>query len=342
MARFAMACPSEYRTRRGVCKPARLLCLLLSGLVASLFPASGCPADDVRAPNQGASPQQDSLIAPSDLEYLGAFRLPGGDEAPRTFAYGGNAMTFHPDGNPGSPACLPGSLFLTGHDRMAYGALPDGDQVAEISIPTPAVAADPNDLPQAAFLPGFQDVLAGCFTQMEEIPKVGLQVLDHPATGPLIHVCWGQHLQPQDQASHAWFRPALGSPDVNGVWFIGEQNLYSVNGYLFDIPAAWADAHAGGRPLATGRMRAGGQGGMGPALFAYRPWTAGGLPCPSGTRLTETVLLLYENVYNTEEIVRCLDGYQHPDAWEGGAWLATPGGRSAVLFAGTKSNGAKY
>jgi hypothetical protein len=82
---------------------------------------------------------------------------------------------------------------------------------------------------------------------------------------------------------------------------------------------------------------------MGPALFAYRPWfNETGTPAPSGTFLSETVLLLYENAANTENIERCLNGYQHPDEWEGGAWITTSTGKSAVLFAGTKSTGAKY
>ncbi|PIV28446.1 MAG: hypothetical protein COS37_00955, partial [Anaerolineae bacterium CG03_land_8_20_14_0_80_58_20] len=75
---------------------------------------------------------------------------------------------------------------------------------------------------------------------------------------------------------------------------------------------------------------------------AYRPWQADGSPPPSGTRLEEVSLLLYENAYNTEDIVRAMNGYQHPDAWEGGAWITTPSGKQAVLFAGTKSNGDKY
>jgi hypothetical protein len=89
-------------------------------------------------------------------------------------------------------------------------------------------------------------------------------------------------------------------------------------------------------------MRDGGQGGMGPVIFAYRPWNADGSPPAAGTRLEEVTLLLYENAYNTEDIVRAMNGYQHPDDWGGGAWLTTPSGKGAVLFAGTKSNGDKY
>ena len=290
----------------------------------------------------GAPPPSDGLLQPSDLVYLGAFRLPGDEERPRTFAYGGNAMTFNPDGDPDNNDAFPGSLFITGHDRLPYGELPDGDQVAEVSIPAPVNTRTVEDLPAAAFLQNFHDVTVGAFTNLEEIPKVGMQYLNHPDTGPLLHFCWGQHLQPQDEASHAWFSPNLDQPNLQGVWFIGNQNLYSTNGYLFDIPGDWADANAGGRNLATGRMRDGGQGGMGPALFAYRPWQSGGSAPATGARLPETTLLLYENAYNTDEIVRALDGYQHADEWEGGAWITTPSGELAVLFAGTKSRGSKY
>ncbi len=283
-----------------------------------------------------------ALAQPADFTYLGAFRLPGGDTPPQTFAYGGNAMTFNPDGHITNTDPYSGSLFVMGHDRQAWGGLPDGNQVAEITIPTPVISENIETLPYAEFIQNFANVTAGFFTDMEEIPKVGMQYLNHPDTGPKIHMCWGQHLQPENTPSHAWFNPALASPDLQGVWFIGNQNLYSVNGYMFDIPAAWADAHAEGRYLATGRMRDGGQGGMGPTLFAYRPWLSGGAAPISGTHLAETTLLLYENAYTTEEITRCLTGYQHPDEWEGGAWLTTPSGKSAVLFAGTKSNGAKY
>ena len=282
------------------------------------------------------------LIQPEDFEYVGAFRLPGGEDPPQSFAYGGNAMTFRPGGDQSGSDRFPGSLFISGHDRIAYGGVPDGDQVAEVSIPLPVVADSVDDLPTAELVQGFHDVTAGYFTNLEEIPKLGMAYLDHPDTGELIHLCWGQHLQIPDEPSHAWFSADLASPDLHGVWLIGHQNLYSTTGYLFPIPAAWAAAHAQGRMLATGRMRDGGQGGMGPTLFAYRPWRNDGSAPPSGTRLEETPLLLYASVFDTPDIERCLDGYQHADEWEGGAWLTMPSGRSAVLFAGTKSTGSKY
>jgi hypothetical protein len=286
------------------------------------------------------------LLQPADLRYAGAFRLPDAGERPLTFEYGGAAMTFSPAGDPSGPEDgFAGSLFVMGHVRLAYGEMPDGNQVAEISIPAPVVSSQLNALPMAGFLQDFHDVAAGHFAGLDEIPRVGMQYLDTAATGPLIHLGWGQHLQDSAEttpASHAWFSPDLAAPAWQGEWHIGDQSPYSVNGYMLEIPAAWANAHTAGRPLGTGRFRDGGWSGMGPALFAYQPWDTGGQPAPAGTRLTETTLLRYATSLETDDIERCLDDYQHPDEWEGAAWITTAGGKSAVLFAGTKGAGGKY
>jgi hypothetical protein len=284
------------------------------------------------------------LVQPGDFEYLGAFRLPDGAERPHTFEYGGNAMTFSPAGDPSGPDDgFPGSLFVTGHDRVPFD-VPDGNQVAEISIPVPLTSTSVSALNQAGFLQQFQIVDTGVFTMMEEITRLGLAYLDHPATGPRIHLAWGQHFEPDPPSgTHGWFDPDLSAPDLQGSWFIGDQSFYSVAGYLFGIPLGWADQHAESRYLATGSFRDGGWSGMGPALFAYRPWAdPAGTPPPHGTHVSETVLLLYASSQDTSDIERCLDNYQHPDEWEGGAWLTTGSGKSAVLFVGTKGTGAKY
>ena len=287
------------------------------------------------------------VIAPSDLVYQGAFRLPDEGERPLTFAYGGAAMTYNPDGDTaGTADGFPGSLFIMGHDRLAYGELPNGNQVAEVDIPLPLISSTVNDLPQAGFIQPFHDVASGFFLNYDEIPRAGMQYLHHAATGAKIHLAWGQHLQPESVAalgSHAWFDPNLDAPHMQGVWFIGQQSPYSVSGYLFAIPPSWADQYTDGRYLAAGRFRDGGWSGMGPTLFAYRPWLdEAGTPAPDGTHLEEVTLLHYQSSERGDGIEHTLNGYQHPDEWEGGAWLLTPGGKSAVIFAGTKSVGAKY
>ena len=282
-------------------------------------------------------------LQPEDLRYLGAFRLPEVGERPFTFAWGGNAMTYRPAGDrQPDDGALPGSLFVVGHDRMAY-ILPDGNLVAEVSIPRPVIADVPGDLPVARFLQPFADVAAGQFIDLVELPRVGMEYLDTPETGPLIHLAWGQHMQPTPGGpSHAWIGPDLAEPGFTGPWDIGTHSHYSTTGYIFEIPRAWADAHVGGRVLATGRFRDGGWSGMGPALFAYRPWNdAAGTPAAPDTRLDAVPLLLYANSNETDAIEGALNGYQHPDEWEGGAWIEAPG-RAAVVFAGTKAVGDRF
>ncbi len=288
-----------------------------------------------------------NLIQPENLVYHGAFRLPGNGVRPLTFSYGGAALTYNPRGNPeAGPGESPGSLFIMGHNRMPYGELSDGNQVAEINIPLPVVSEWVNTLNQARFIQPFENVISDFYPTLNEIPRAGMQYLETSATGPLIHLAFGQHMQEEAEnivASHAWFNPDLSTPAMQGTWHIGHQSPYSVNEYIFEIPSAWAEEHTGGRPLATGRFRDGGWSGMGPALFAYQPWVDdAGTPAAPNTRLEETTLLLYQSSRHTENITRCLDGYQHPDEWAGGAWLTSDEGRVAVLFAGTKSIGERY
>jgi len=285
-----------------------------------------------------------SRLFPEDMQYLGAFRLPDVGERPLTFAWGGNAMAFRPAGaRTGTPDTLPGSLFVMGHDRMAYGELPDGNRIAEIAIPRPVVAEAVANLPVARVLQPLTDVAAGHFPGLDELPRTGLAYLDTGATGPALHLAWGQHFQPETEApSHALVTPDLDDPGFTGPWFVGRGLEYANNGYLFAIPDAWAEAHLGGPALATGRFRDGGWSGMGPALFAYRPWTdAAGRPAPPGTRLEAVPLLHYRSSRETAAIEGALAGYSHADEWEGGAWAVTPAGKTAVLFAGTKATGAR-
>jgi hypothetical protein len=329
---------------------------LLLILVGCNLPSSGIPTTQpvvstsvsttpARVSSPASTPIQGDLVSPDDLEYLGAFRLPDDGGRPYTFEYGGNAMTFRPGGDPNGDADgFPGSLFISGHDRLPYDELPDGSQVAEISIPAPLQATSPVELNTATFLQGFADVAAGFFTGLDEIPRLGMAYLDSPATGPLIHLSWGQHLQPDPPAaSHAWFSSDLSNPQTTGEWFLDDLPLDSVNGYLFTIPADWANAYTSGRLLAAGRFRDGGWSGMGPSLITYLPWVdEAGTPAAPLSHLEVTTLLLYESSINTPFIERTMQGYQHPDEWEGGAWLTTSSGKSVVLFAGTKSVGEKY
>lgn len=292
------------------------------------------------------SPPVDAdLMQTTDFQYLGAFRLPGEAERPQTFEYGGNAMTFNPDGDPSGPADgFPGSLFISGHDRIAYNDLPDGGQIAEVSIPVPISSGNLATLNTGGFLQGFANVFDGWFTDREEIPRMGLEYLNHTVTGPKVHATWGSHQQETAEHGYTWFEADLSNPQIEGPWNLGTLNRYRLSGYIFEIPGYWADQHTTGRYLGTGRFRDGAWSGMGPNLIAYRPWVdAAGTPAAADAQLAQTTLLAYEDSYTTSDVTyHSLDNYQHADEWESGAWITTTTGKEAVLFAGTKGTGDKY
>lgn len=286
----------------------------------------------------------ETRLQASDFAYLGAFRLPDtGKPRPLMFDYGGNGMAFNPKGDAkGGEDGFPGSLIMTGHERIE-GDVPNGDQLAEVAIPAPARSKALDGLKTAPMLRGFVDTLERRFVQRQQIPTVGLAYLDRPETGPKIHVTFGQHVEEEPRPTHAWFDPDLSPGSVRGAWFIDDASFYSVTKYVFEVPQAWADRHVGGMPLVTGRFREGGWSGMGPSLFAYRPWTdKQGTPAAESARLKAVTLLLYPNSRETESTAVSMKGFQMPDDWGGGAWITTRSGKTAVLFAGTKGVGKKY
>ena len=242
-------------------------------------------------------------------------------------------MTFRPGGDPaGGADGFPGSLFVTGHDRMPYGELPDGSRVAGGRASRPRSSRrDVEALPEARLLQPLTDVTGGLFAGIDEIPRLGMQYLDRPETGPRIHLAWGEHLPPPPvPPTHAWFEPDLAAPRPRGAWFLDGLSPYAVNGYMLEIPESLGERPR--RPAASsapGRYRDGGLAGMGPSLFAYRPWLdASGTPPAAGRRPSRDDAPAVRSRASTPTAsTRCLAGTQHADAWEGAAWLTTASGK---------------
>lgn len=301
----------------------------------------------------GAAPA--GLIGPDNLVYQGAFRLPQAGEAPSTFSWGGRAMTHYPPGDPAGTGTTPGSLFIAGNDSEDVYGRHRACYVAEVSIPQPVASKTLAELPVAELVQNFVDLRGDALYGPDiffELPKQGLQYL--AAGGGLaadtLYMNWGQHIENEyapdactgsgDPSCVAQLaaRPlgaggSLSGSASQGPWWIENATLYDSNDYLFEIPAAWADAHAGGRRLAAGRFRDGGQGGQGPVLFAVGPWLEGSPPA-ANARVSSVKLLRYGDFGTTDQ----LDGYEHADEWAGGAWLEA-GGSSAVAFVGAKAIG---
>ncbi|MFZ5855578.1 MAG: hypothetical protein ACOYZ6_02005 [Chloroflexota bacterium] len=271
----------------------------------------------------------DLLLQPSDFEYLGAFRLPD-DESEFGWMWSGEALTYYPQGDPSGDADgFPGSLFGTGHNWNTY--------VSEVNIPPPIISRNLADLETAATLQSFRDIRAGLFDYLE-IPRVGLEYLPTQGaqTSGKLYFSWAQHMGEEETLpTHGWSNLTLSTPQTAGAWRIGTYWNYVTGDYLLAIPSSWADIYAPGKYLATGRFRDGGQGALGPSLFAIAPWESGNPPASDAT-LPATPLLLYGNVYTVG--APAMDGYSHADEWMDAEWL-TAGSKSAVIFIGTKGIG---
>jgi hypothetical protein len=334
------------RRRDGLLVAGLLILAVLACNMPIASPAGGRAtpetSPDFTQPSPSATrlPLHGSLIQPSALVYLGAFRLPGDapDDAPDGvgWMWSGEALAYYPDGDPSGPDDgFPGSLFGTGHNWNQY--------VSEISIPVPVISPgkDLEELNTATTLQPFRDIRGGSIDWPLEQPRAGLEYLP-PQGGQdsgKLYFCWAQHLdEGATKPSHGWAELDLSNPRPAGPWRIGEYWNYVTSDYLFAIPQAWADAYTPGMRLATGRYRDGGQGSLGPSLFAIGPWNEGNPPAPGAT-LPAVPLLLYGNVY--EEGAPAMDGYAHSDHWSGGAWL-TAGDQSAVVFVGTKGQGETW
>ncbi|MBN1200942.1 MAG: hypothetical protein JXJ20_03705 [Anaerolineae bacterium] len=317
------------RTQNGSPAPGLLFLIAIISLVSMI----GCPQ-----PTLAQSPE--NRIQPGDLTYLGAFRLPDSpgmpDDVNWTWNGWSSGMAYYPDGDPGGPADgYPGSLFGVGHDWTQY--------ISEITIPAPVISAgkDADDLNTAQTLQPFTNIRDEVFDlgTYWELPRVGLAYLPpHGAqtTGKL-YFSWAGHDPGSSEdtgPTHGWSELDLSDPQAAGPWRVGGYVKYVTSDYMFDIPAAWADAYTPGMYLATGRYREGGQGSMGPSLFALGPWNDGNPP-PANSTLTAIPLLLYGNVTDGNP---AMTGYQHCANWSGGAWLTT-GDKSAVTFIGTRGQG---
>lgn len=286
----------------------------------------------------GVSASASTRLQPSDLTYLGAFRLPDGVPGftVQSWQWGGYAMTYYPDGDPGGANDgYPGSIFGTGH-AWEY-------QVSEISIPVPVISASKNlsQLNTAGTLQSFREIMdVGTL----EIPRVGLVYLPRQGSQSTdkLYFSWGQHMAEANHMTHGWCELNLTNPKIAGSWYIDcPHNEYNTNDIMFEIPASWAAANTPGKLLASGRYRDGGWSGQGPSLVAIGPWSQGNPPA-NGTSLNYTTLLRYTSTEDPESwneaTNHTMDNYHHSDEWSGAVWL-TSGAKSAVVFVGTKGTG---
>ena len=269
-----------------------------------------------------------SLIQPSDISYLGAFKLPSvNDGSYGVFEYSNAPIAFYPSGDPGgSSDGYSGSLFVGGH---VYAT-----KVAEGGIPKPIISKNLSDLPTATLLQPFKDVTAGISNKTGFI--MGMTYI--PSDGK-IYFTQGQDYSdsqsdcslPGNAPGLGRFSPNLSNPQTNGLWYVSlnGSNLHPFTStrYIMEIPKSFADANLGGKYVATGRHR-GWCDREGTNLYASNTATAAGESI-SGSKLMEFGPFLDQSKWSKQ--------HSTANAYQGGAWL-TLGDKAAVAISGIIDN----
>ncbi|MFH2023255.1 MAG: hypothetical protein ABIJ10_02970, partial [Candidatus Micrarchaeota archaeon] len=299
---------------------------------------SSLPYSDSNVSLNSTGANSTELIQPSDVEYLGAFKLPGSSGGSDWTWGGGSAATFYPDGDSGGVADgFSGSLYAVGHDHQ--------QMVSEISIPVPVNSRNLADLNTATTLQPFTNVRGSSFPS---IPDFGYPAMEYlPAQGTQtsgkLHLAWGFHLfSGVNTNTHSWTNLTLSSSSTPPAWRIDGYTPFVTADYMFAIPESWTSSNAPGMRLATGRFREGVWSGRGPTLFAYGPWNDDNPPAGGSTVEVIPLLLYGEQEPGGLEITNHdymqMNNFCEADEWSGGAWL-TKNNKSAVMFVGTKGTG---
>ncbi len=279
----------------------------------------------------------DSMITPGNFEYVGAIRPPHIQQNGTTFAYGGWAVAYRPDGDPNGPDDgFPGSLFLLGHQEH--------QKVAELSIPAPVNSRmkRADDLPVMDILQPFSDITDGLLEEMTAGSSEHFHLGGMVVTNKLLH--WTMHkyynVENIDYPSHGTSGLDLRTSIAEGLWHLGPMNTgrpefhsYKHAGYIFEIPKNEADRWFGGKNLISGLQISTGlqASSQGPAMFAY---ALPPQPLPHNASIDATPLVWYS-------MHEPLAGHHPADRWAGGAWL-TLGNKQAVIVIGRKALGDIY
>jgi hypothetical protein len=281
------------------------------------------------------------LIGPGELEYRGAFAAPQRDD----WAYSGMALTYFPGGNPApGPEELPGSLYVTAHDREML--------VGELSIRSPIPGRPVEALHEARILRDavniWPRVYDGRWQPRGEVEtRVGLAW--HPGVegvGSGLHYSiFMSYAGDQNAAVHGMLETDLSA--ARGPWHLGGQPgaaghvpFLFTGKFVTRLPQAFADAAVGGRSLMVGLgwpISGHGFPSAGPALGAIAPWESGRLPDPFGV-VSHRPLLRYGG---TGEVARWQNGWT-PSHYYLDAEFLEAGDSQALIFAALRPRGDEW
>lgn len=283
------------------------------------------------------------LINPEGIEYLGAFYLP------EEFSWGGEAITYNPEGDGGQEGegaadGYPGSLFVMNLNQ------PENGLVAEVSVPAPLISESKNigELNTVDIIQNPVNIRPDNINNLEyvDIWRSGLKYLFENNT---LYSSWNIYYTVNEEKhptiSYCSDASDLTNSEKYGAWYLGDPNLppldAAVSDYLFSTPPDLASSHLPIRRLITGRYREGGLSGLGPAMYSFDPFVID--PPEADASLEISTLLEYGPVAESDgyNFPNSIDAYNHADLWRDADWI-TVDGQQAVVLIGNKARGDNW
>jgi hypothetical protein len=263
---------------------------------------------------QGGAELETRLLHKNDLNYLGAFRVPGSASGVSSFEYGGTALAYH---------AAHKSLFIVGHDWH--------QAVAEISIPAIRTGAL-NKLATAKVLQPLTHVV-------KRLPR---NTLSDPGPdkigGLLIH---GQELigtlyEYYDGAGAAvdsHFKLSsldLAKSHISGLFQVGRLGGGFVGGYMSSVPSRWRAELGTSYVTGQAALTILGRTSSGPAVIGFDPGQLSTVPAPV------TPLVYYPLAHPLAPLDTQNPHFNQSTQIRG---LVFPEGTSSVLFFGSHGIG---
>ena len=235
----------------------------LSCLLALAFSASAA----TNAATQ-PSPTTEPLLYSSNLQYLGAFRLPEGTTNQTSFSFGGDGLGYDPTKN---------ALFITGHTWYQY--------TAEVSIPSPVNSTNISTLPTATLLQPLTDALDGKRTSVNPSDPNAQNIGGYLVyNGNLVVSVYSYYDGSGTQSASHFVRPLNLSTtgQVKGPFRVGTLYPGFVSGYMNSVPTEWQSLLGG--PDLTGNccLNIISEQSSGPSVSVFSPSDLGGTnPTPA-------------------------------------------------------------
>ncbi|MBX7135011.1 MAG: Ig-like domain-containing protein [Fimbriimonadaceae bacterium] len=222
-----------------------------------------------------------SLLYQSNMQYVGAFRVPNGTLGASRFSYGGSAIAYNPTNN---------SLFAVGR--------PADQAIAEISIPSSIVNSSRlSDLAVSSVIQPFSSILPRIPNNPANLNQGGYEAIGGlmVVDGQLIGTVFNTY-DASGSVTLSHFKMSslnLASSAVTGLYQVGTMGGGMVGGYMTPVPSEWQSSL--GAPYLTGQAAISilGRTSAGPSAFGFDPANFGTGVTPA------TPYLYYDEAHQT-------------------------------------------